>query len=108
MSNAQAHPRMKKVHKRSGKVGLPPGSLVHVGTGKQERSQLHLFQYDAGSVDELRPGSTDDLAPLLVGERKLWLNIDGLHDDGVIRFAAERFGLHPLLLEDILNTDHRP
>jgi magnesium transporter len=38
----------------------------------------------------------------------LWLNIDGLHNDVVMHTAAQRLGLHPLLVEDILNTDHRP
>jgi len=37
-----------------------------------------------------------------------WLDIDGLNSDKVLLAVGERFNLHPLLLEDILNTDHRP
>ncbi|MBK6775476.1 MAG: hypothetical protein IPG74_06380 [Flavobacteriales bacterium] len=36
------------------------------------------------------------------------MDIDGLDDDKVVTQTGERFNLHPLLLEDVLNTDHRP
>lgn len=38
----------------------------------------------------------------------MWLDIDGLTSDELIMQAGDLFGLHPLLLEDVLNTDHRP
>lgn len=37
-----------------------------------------------------------------------WINIDGLHDLETIEKIGRHFDLHPLLLEDILNTQHRP
>lgn len=38
----------------------------------------------------------------------LWINVDGLHQVEVIEKVGRSFGLHPLILEDILNTGHRP
>lgn len=99
---------MKKVHRRSGKAGLPPGSLVHVSAGEHQASSLHLFRYDAAAVEERALQGLHELPGATEEDRTTWLNIDGLHDDTVMRAAAERFGLHPLLVEDILNTDHRP
>ncbi len=37
-----------------------------------------------------------------------WINIDGLHDISLIEKLGHSFDLHPLLLEDILNTHSRP
>jgi magnesium transporter len=40
--------------------------------------------------------------------KKLWLNVHGVHDEAMIRRIGELFGLHPLVVEDILNTEQRP
>lgn len=40
--------------------------------------------------------------------KKTWLNVDGIHDAAVIQEIGSIFNLHPLLLEDILNTNQKP
>ncbi len=37
-----------------------------------------------------------------------WLNLSGIHDISVIEQFGQHFDIHPLALEDILNTQHRP
>jgi magnesium transporter len=37
-----------------------------------------------------------------------WINVNGLHDIEIIQQVGDCQGLHPLVLEDILNTDQRP
>src|SRR5690606_28198729 len=37
-----------------------------------------------------------------------WVIVYGLHDPALIARIGERFGLHALVLEDILNTNQRP
>jgi len=37
-----------------------------------------------------------------------WINIDGIHEVEVIEKIGTHFGIHPLLLEDIMNTEQRP
>jgi len=37
-----------------------------------------------------------------------WINIDGLHQVEAIAKIGQHFGLHPLVLEDIVNTEQRP
>ena len=39
---------------------------------------------------------------------KLWLNVHGVHDVDLITKIGEKFKLHPLVVEDILNTEQRP
>lgn len=99
---------MKKVSKRSGKLGLPPGSLVHVGTDNGSKASLQLFEYDAVRVSEREFASIAELTAAPDEGTIHWLNVDGLRDDTVMHEAAQRFELHALLVEDILNTDHRP
>ncbi|MEM7038265.1 MAG: magnesium/cobalt transporter CorA, partial [Bacteroidota bacterium] len=37
-----------------------------------------------------------------------WINVEGVHDTALIQQIGEEFGLHPLVLEDIVNTRERP
>ena len=37
-----------------------------------------------------------------------WINVEGLTDMGVIRALAEKYNLHPLAIEDLLNAGQRP
>jgi magnesium transporter len=50
----------------------------------------------------------DQIIPYLDKENVNWLNIDGLHNVGLIEKAGKYFNLHPLNIEDILNSQHRP
>ena len=40
--------------------------------------------------------------------KKLWLNVHGVHDVDLIKQIGTLFKLHPLVIEDILNTEQRP
>jgi len=92
----------------SKKVGMPPGSLVHVGEVKTSQAELTLFRYDAAKLSEKTATSLAGL-DLHRGENDtLWLNLYGLQDAALMSEVGKAFGLHPLVLEDILNTDQRP
>ncbi len=41
-------------------------------------------------------------------ETVTWVNVGGVHKVEVLEGFGKHFGLHPLLLEDIANTDQRP
>lgn len=91
-----------------GKVGLPPGTLIHVGTKKTDRVRIRAIDYDPTIFEALELSHTDSLASLRDSETVTWINVDGLHDVDLISRIGKEFDLHPLLLEDILNTQHRP
>ena len=94
--------------RRSAKAGLPPGALVHIGDVKTPSAAMTLTTYGPDGLVEL---DLSDLAALDSIEAKFpvrWLNIYGLHDAALLSAIGKRFGLHPLVLEDILNTDQRP
>ena len=99
---------MKKVHKRSGKAGLPPGSFIHVGEGSSVRSTTRVFVYNEQQVREEKDIPIAAFQQADPERSVTWLDIDGLMDEPLLRALGERFKLHTLLLEDVLNTDHRP
>lgn len=99
---------MKKVRSRSGKAGLPPGSLVRVGDTQPTPARITVFTYGPDDQVEVPVHDLAQLPAPATDGRIVWLDIDGLDDEQVLRTAGERYHLHPLLLEDVLNLDHRP
>ncbi len=97
----------RQVRKQARKLGLPPGSLVHTGGRKVEHVRIEQFRYTETTCQSLLPPA---LTPDLLADPAAgvtWLNIDGLHDISLIETVGQRFGLHPLVLEDILHTEQR-
>lgn len=97
-----------KFHKRSKKAGLAPGSLVHVGDQYAEKSKITLIRYNETFSEERILDSLSDFRPGENQDEIIWLNIDGLQDIKLFEEIGKIFTLHPLVLEDILNTAQRP
>lgn len=98
---------MKLVQKRSKKTGLSPGTLVHIGENRTETVEITLFNYAGAQCDERTVTNPNDLQPP-ADETVTWINVGGVHKIDVLEAFGKQFGLHPLLLEDIANTDQRP
>jgi magnesium transporter len=89
-------------------VGLPPGSLIHVGDRKIEKPVIDLIEYDATDYQVHNDQSVDQIRANLAAGRISWVNLTGIHDIALLGDLGDAFGVHPLALEDILNTQHRP
>jgi magnesium transporter len=98
---------MKLVQKRSGKTGLPPGTLVHIGEKKSDQVTITAFHYSSGYCEERRLDRPDTLVPP-TDESVMWVNVGGVHKVEILETLGKQFSLHPLLLEDVANTDQRP
>ena len=94
--------------KRSRKAGLPPGSLVHIGEQKLETPRLTVFNFDEHRLEEKTPIDATEVLTYKDKAGLTWINIDGLHDADLLEKLGAGFGLHPLMLEDIANTEQRP
>ncbi|NDV11754.1 magnesium/cobalt transporter CorA [Crenobacter caeni] len=70
--------------------------------------EVVLFEYGDGALTETRFASIE--AGLAYQSRApvRWLNVYGVADAATMRAIGERFGLHPLVEEDILNARQRP
>lgn len=98
----------KLIKKRSRKSGLPPGTLVHIGEKKSERTKIKVFEYDEQSFQEKELATFDECFLFKDEPTVTWVNVDGVHEVEVMEKLGSCFGLHPLVMEDILNTDQRP
>jgi magnesium transporter len=98
----------KLTKKRSEKAGLPPGSLVHIGEKKAEEVKITIIDYDETHFQEKIVKTIAECIPFKDKPTVTWINVDGIHQVELLEKLGQCYGLHPLTLEDILNTDQRP
>jgi magnesium transporter len=98
----------KLIKKRSKKAGLSPGTMVHVGEKQTEKVTLSVIDYDPEKIDTRELGTVEEAFPFKDTPTITWLNITGLHDVKLLEKLGKKFLIHPLIMEDILNTDQRP
>jgi len=90
-------------------LGTSPGTLTYVGTDVALEVRMTRIEYNIRFIEEtplktlaecrLQPPPTD---------RVTWLSVDGIHDPSVVAEVGRLYDLHPLLLEDVLNTQQKP
>tara|TARA_R110001599_G_scaffold353881_1_gene602048 strand:+ start:27735 stop:28799 length:1065 start_codon:yes stop_codon:yes gene_type:complete len=99
---------MRHRNRPSHKTGLPPGSLVHVGDVRVEETTISVIDYSKENVAEIGITSVSDLLPFRHSDTVTWVIVEGLANVAVVEEIGELFGVHQLVLEDILNTHQRP
>uniref|UniRef100_I2Q4A2 Magnesium transport protein CorA n=1 Tax=Desulfovibrio sp. U5L TaxID=596152 RepID=I2Q4A2_9BACT len=67
-----------------------------------------VYSCDGTAVTVRRYDRLEEGEPELVPDKVNWVRVVGVHDEGLVRAVAKRFGLHPLLVDDVLSTGHRP
>ena len=94
---------------RSKKAGMPPGTLVHIGQKRLDIQTISVLDYDESGVHEY---DVEDIQRQCIALKDkptvTWISVTGLHETEKLKALGDCFGLHPLVLEDILNTDQRP
>jgi magnesium transporter len=98
----------KLLKARSKKSGLPPGTLIHIGEKRGEKARLTIIDYDDASFQEKEAEDISECFPFKERPSVTWINVEGLHRVDILESLGRCYGLHPLVLEDILNTDQRP
>jgi magnesium transporter len=88
--------------------GESPGQLRPRDGQIDRPSAITLIEYDRAHLEERTVVDKEELLPHLDNQRVTWINIDGLGDVDVLRRLGSHFNLHPLALEDVLDTGQRP
>ena len=99
---------LKFIKKISQKAGKAPGTLVHIGEQKTDKPRITVLDYDDVQLREKQLESIEEVFPLKDSPTTTWLNIDGIHDMELIEKIGVHFNIHPLILEDIVNSGQRP
>jgi magnesium transporter len=94
-------------HKLSRKIGQPPGTLIpdDLSAGPV---RITIIDYDSSHCEEKVVRQIADCLPFRETETVTWINIDGLSNVKVIEEIGTCYGIHPLILDDLQNTDQRP
>jgi len=87
-------------------TGLPPGSLVFTGERFIDKPNVTLIQYNASEIREEH--LKNEKPTLMPGDYISWFDVRGVHDIALVERIGKRFDIHPLILEDVLDTQQRP
>ncbi|MCT0218525.1 magnesium/cobalt transporter CorA [Synechococcus sp. CS-1329] len=91
------------------KAGLAPGTMVFVGERKCERARLDILDYNAEQLSEAKDVDLNQCFEQALADNSVtWINVNGIHDLALIESLGQHFGLHPMTLEDLVNTTQRP
>lgn len=93
--------KSRKVHKK----GLPPGTMVYTGHWTDSPTLVHSVRYNESEYLEqafYMPEWQDTAG------QTIWVDVRGLTDTALVTRIGNAFQLHPLAMEDILDTQQRP
>lgn len=94
---------------RAASPGSPPGTLnVDPEAGA---SRIRYMAYDADQLVEKRDVEVEQLGVIhqsQPGDTTLWVDVIGLGSAETLHGIGRTFGLHPLVLEDMLHVRQRP
>jgi magnesium transporter len=88
--------------------GLPPGTVVYTGDKKTSEVKIQVIDYNEATIEEREVESPEECEKFLKSNTVSWINVTGIHDTAIIENVGKVFKLHPLVLEDIANTNQRP
>jgi len=90
------------------KKGLAPGTVLYAGKRKVDSILIESVIFDKNTLSEETLTDVSKLEYKCDSDDIQWVTITGLHDSKMVEQIGSSFGIHNLVLEDILNTDHRP
>jgi len=81
---------------------------VHIGQKRVHKTKINIIDYNAETFDEKPVDKVEQCFPFKDRPMVTWINVEGVGDTGIIEKLGQCFGIHPLILEDIVNTNQRP
>jgi magnesium transporter len=81
---------------------------VHVGKHAAGKATITVVTYGEGEFRVKEASSVEECFSLIDPSGVTWINVDGINDAKTVEAIGSRFNLHPLLLEDVMNTEQRP
>jgi len=98
----------RSVHRVSRKAGFQPGSVVYVGRERTEKVSIEVIDYDETRLEERQVMGVEECFPFRDTATITWINVNGIHEPELVEQLGLHFGVHPLILEDIVNSRQRP
>jgi magnesium transporter len=92
----------------SKKKGMLPGSPVYTGTKKSHSTKITVMEFNKKGFSERALKKAGECSAFKGKESVSWINVDGVHEQEKIAEIGACLGLHPLVIEDIADTNQRP
>ncbi len=92
--------------KRNAKIGSAPGTLVIPKRSPEPR--IKVMRYQPTGVEEEAITDVESLASVTREGTISWIDIQGFGDKSMMHRIGQIFGLHALLLSDVVNVPQRP
>lgn len=86
---------------------MPPESMVYVGKERQDKMLVKVIDYDGVTLEEKEITSLQDCRIYQQKETVTWISVTGIHESAKVEEICNIFNIHPLIQEDILNTQQR-
>lgn len=90
------------------KAGMSPGSLVPISDEPVNPTRISIIEYDQDYLEQVEATDEGMVAKEKASPRVTWFKVEGVGQVEAISRLGEIFGLHPLVLEDVVNTTQRP
>lgn len=90
------------------KAGLPPGTMMAVSAEPAKPTSISIIDYDQDHYERMKSADESAVMQEKDSPRVTWFKVDGLGRLEAISRLGEIFHLHPLVLEDVVNTVQRP
>jgi magnesium transporter len=97
-----------KKRKQASQIGLPPGTAVYVGERKPEKTRIWVIDYDKERYVAKELEEVEECVKYKESPAMTWIRVVGLHQVDILERLGRCLGLHPLVIEDLLNTTQRP
>lgn len=101
----------KHRHYRSAEktLGTSPGTLTYVGQEIEHQTEIKKIEYNEREY-HIKDGTklSSCTLPMPGTPYVNWLDVDGIHEPQVVAAIGQQFHLHPLILEDVMNTEQKP
>ncbi len=98
---------LKLFSKKSKTAGLLPGTLIFVGDEQTDDITISTIDFAEDYYHEKEKTPLSECIPDTDTDSITWTSVEGIHKPDIIEDIGKQFGLHPLILEDIVNTGQR-
>ncbi len=98
----------KRTTKYKKHIGQVPGAIIYTGEKTEQKLFIESFDYTETTINEQELTNIEDVFSYKSTESTTWININGLNYIDEIEKIGNHYDLHPLILEDIVNTSQRP
>lgn len=98
----------KRTAKYKKHIGQVPGAIIYTGEKTAQKLFIESFDYTETTINEQELTNIEDVFSYKSTESTTWININGLNYIDEIEKIGNHYDLHPLILEDIVNTSQRP